>query len=286
MNALTRVHPAPAEIVAFVNVLAELDGVPPLSEHKMLQLGGGSDARVGAWVAAGSLAVVGVAAGHAGDDPHWAIEVATGASLRTPGGEAAAIEVALDLPPSGPRRTLWAHRGAQLEAAASLGLEERRRVLRMEGPLPGPPEVPAGIEVRAMTGDDEAALIAVHNRAFAGHPEASGMDEERIAALKALPWYDPEGVIVARDGGGLLGYCWTKLHANGDGEVYFIAVDPDHVGRGLGEALVRAGFASLGARGATGAMLWVDGDNAAAIRLYEGLGLEPVQVNVELDVPG
>ncbi|MEY2765249.1 MAG: mycothiol synthase, partial [Actinomycetota bacterium] len=57
------------------------------------------------------------------------------------------------------------------------------------------------------------------------------------------------------------------------GEIYVIGVDPAHHGKGLGRALTIAGFWHLASRGIRRGMLYVAGDNAAAIRLYESLGM-------------
>jgi len=97
-----------------------------------------------------------------------------------------------------------------------------------------------------------------------------------------MDWYDPSGVVAARIDGRLAGYCWTKLHPDGDGEVYLLAVDPDAQGLRLGESLAEAGYGWLRAQGAIQAMLWVDGTNEAAIALYRRIGLTPSHANVEL----
>ncbi|MEZ5167195.1 MAG: hypothetical protein R2695_12180 [Acidimicrobiales bacterium] len=45
--------------------------------------------------------------------------------------------------------------------------------------------------------------------------------------------------------GGLVGFCWTKIHRDtvpALGEIYVIAIDPDHHGRGLGKPMTLAGL--------------------------------------------
>jgi mycothiol synthase len=272
------------ELSAFVETID--DEVPALSEHKMQRLGGADDAVVQAWADADTgadmPAVLSVAALHEGDRPHWAVEVAVRPDARRPELESAALAAATAGVPA--PHTLWAHRPEQIVAAETLGYREIRRVVRMEGPFPEAPGDDWATIDRLAAGDD-AALIAVHNRAFAGHPEASGLTRRRLDELRLAPWYDPDGVVVARRDGVLVGYCWTRLHDNGDGEVYFLAVDPSVQGHGVGEALAATAYHHLRDRGARRAMLWVDGDNDSAVALYRRLGLQPTASNVELE-PG
>ena len=269
------------EIEAFVAAIEAADEFPPLSEHKLLRIGGGADAIVTAWGNGIQPLAVSVAAFHSGDDPHWALEVATRHDARTPELERAAIAAATATIPDGARSSLWAQRDAQRGAAVSLGYRERRRVVRMQGPFPSEPD-PSDVALGTLADVADADVIALHNRAFAGHPEASGMTKQRLEALRAMPWYELDGVVSAQIDGHFVGYCWTKLHPNGDGEVYLLAVDPEAHGRGLGESLAAAGYARLRAQGAERAMLWVDGDNESAIALYRRIGLTPSHTNVEM----
>ena len=270
-----------AGIREFVVAIAANDGAPPLSEHKLRRIGGSDDAEVAAWSHGGRLVAVSVAAFHEGDTPHWAIEVAVSPTGRSAALEEAAIVAAeLTVPDDAPS-ALWSHRAGQTAAAVVLGYVEQRSVLRMEGPFPDSRE-PAGLELGTIEATDDADLIAVHNLAFAGHREASGMTQARLDELRSMPWYDPDGVVTGWIDGRLAGFCWTKLHPDGAGEVYFLAVDPAERGRGIGEVLAAAGFAHLRRRGAGTAMLWVDGHNEGAIALYRRLGLQTTFTNVEL----
>ncbi|GAA3352346.1 hypothetical protein GCM10020366_01670 [Saccharopolyspora gregorii] len=66
----------------------------------------------------------------------------------------------------------------------------------------------------------------------------------------------------------LLGFHWTKVHPDGRGEVYVVGVDPDTQGSGLGKVLTAAGLRHLRAAGCAEVLLYVEGDNAPAIKVY------------------
>lgn len=172
--------------------------------------------------------------------------------------------------------------------AEAVGLDDRRDILQLRRPLPLPADVVAAtpeVSLRAFRPGtaDEEAWVRVNNRAFAAHPDQG---QESVASLRtamAEPWFDPEGLLVAEgepgvdDGGGLDGFCWTRVHpADGDeparGEIYVIGIDPTAGGRGLGRSLTVAGLQHLADAGTPVAMLFVESDNAPARRLYDRLG--------------
>ncbi|MGQ7295155.1 mycothiol synthase [Quadrisphaera sp. KR29] len=178
---------------------------------------------------------------------------------------------------------VWAHGGAPAAAAlarrrgyrAVRELQHRRRPLGTAAPLP-PLELPDDVAVRAFeVGRDEAAWLELNARAFADHPEQGRWTAADLAARQAEPWFDPAGLLLALDAqhGRLLASHWTKVEG-GAGEVYVVAVDPAAQGRGLGRAVVLAGLHHLDAAGCSSAELYVEADNAAALRLYERLGFE------------
>jgi mycothiol synthase len=166
------------------------------------------------------------------------------------------------------------------EAAARAGFRHQRDLLQERVPLPlgEEPAWPPGVEVRSFVGgQDDRAWLTVNNRAFAGHPEQGGWVEATLQRRMAEPWFDPKGFLLAFDAEGLAGFCWTKVHPATDsdpelGEIFVIGVDPSRQGSGLGRALVVAGLSHLADRGIRTGMLFVDGDNEAALRLYASLG--------------
>lgn len=171
------------------------------------------------------------------------------------------------------------------QAAAATGLTERRDLFQLRRPLPVEPAVRAGapsIATRALRPGtaDEAAWIEQNNRSFAHHPDQGGQTLDSMHATMAEPWFDPDGLRLMFQYGQLVGSCWTRIHPAGEdqlddpalGEIFVIGVHPAHGGKGLGAALVLDGLAWLHAHGLDLGMLYVDADNAPALRLYDRLG--------------
>jgi mycothiol synthase len=149
------------------------------------------------------------------------------------------------------------------------------------GPAPAPIAAvgpPPFVTRSFRVGVDEDAWLEVNNRAFHWHPEQGGWVRPTLEEREAEPWFDPEGFLLHDDAEGHLdGFCWTKIHKDTDpplGEIYVIAVDPLRRDRtpGLGRQLVVAGLDYLYGRGLTMGMLYVDADNAPAVKLYIDLG--------------
>lgn len=164
---------------------------------------------------------------------------------------------------------------AHHELVSRLGLFPHRVLHQMRAPLPldGPP---ATLPTRAFrVGEDEEALLEVNRRAFATHPDQGRMTRAQLDDRVAQPWFDPAGCLLHEIDGRLAGFCWTKLFTDFDpprGEIHIIGVDPDFAGRGLGPQLVRAGLQHLAGVGAGEGVLFVEGDNEPALRLYDKLG--------------
>ncbi|MCL1599502.1 MAG: GNAT family N-acetyltransferase, partial [Actinomycetia bacterium] len=73
----------------------------------------------------------------------------------------------------------------------------------------------------------------------------------------------------------IVGFCWTRIHDNGDGEIYRIGVVPYRSGSGAGRALLSAGLAYLvGHDRVQRYVLWVDASNERAISLYRSVGMQ------------
>ena len=189
---------------------------------------------------------------------------------------------------------VWAHGGlpAARALAARAGFTRVRSLWTMYRPLADLPPVPAlppGVTMRTFSvGADEAAWLDLNRKAFAHHPEQGAWTAEDLSLREREPWFDPEGFFLAERDGKLSGFHWTKIHGTPPevGEVYVVGVDPAGQGGGLGRALTLTGLHYLRSRGLPEVMLYVDEDNAPAIRLYESLGFTHRGTDVMFRHPG
>lgn len=192
---------------------------------------------------------------------------------------------------AGPGARIWAHGNLEpaRATASALGLEVVRELLQMKRPLAGLPPTPVvkGVRMATYSGrNDDAELLRVNTAAFSWHPEQGVWTEADLVERCSEPWFDPAGLFLAYDDrtGALLGFHWTKEHSATLGEVYVVGVDPAAQGRGLGAALTMVGLEHLAARlsGAgrdAAVMLYVEADNAAAVRTYRRLGFEVFNID-------
>ncbi|MEP6651151.1 MAG: GNAT family N-acetyltransferase, partial [Lapillicoccus sp.] len=61
--------------------------------------------------------------------------------------------------------------------------------------------------------------------------------------------------------------------------VYVIGVDPAYQGKGLGKPVTLLGLQYLRDHGVADVILYVDGDNPAALKVYRGLGFKTRSVD-------
>lgn len=276
-----------ADALALLAAAQTADGVHAISEAAMLRLGPHSRSRTGMHLLAHDSAgtLVGYASLDERSERRTAEFVVHPEHRRR--GIGGALLAALFDRVHGPL-WVWAHgeHPAALRLVHRAGLVSQRELLQMRrglaDPIPARP-LASGVVLRAFVpGEDEAAVVRVNHRAFGWHPEQSHLDVSELMVLETQPWFDPQGFLLAVDPNNrLLGFHWTKVHSDGLGEVYVLAVDPDAQGTGLGSALTVAGLAHLRAQGAPEAMLYVDSDNAAAVRTYQKLGFAHHHTDVE-----
>jgi mycothiol synthase len=271
------------------------DGVAPLSEHVMLHLRYGGDHRARDLLLRGDETIAGYAhldRASPGEGPSGELVVHPGYRKQ---GLGLALTRALVAEAGGQPLRVWAHgdrpAAGRLAAAAGFGLV--RSLWQMRRPLAdeiAPPELAGGITIRPFAvGRDEDAWLAVNGRAFAHHPEQGGWTRDDLEMREREPWFDPEGFFLAERDGRLVGFHWTKVHGEGAepiGEVYVVGVDPGEQGTGLGRALTVIGLRYLRSRQLSQVMLYVDGTNTAAIRLYESLGFSRWNTDVMFEHPG
>lgn len=273
---------SPSDRAAVLEFLADQarKGLPGLSEnkHALVEY---DDGRPGAGLIArsadgGIVAYVGLAPAAGGD---WAMEIVAGEI--DPGGlVAAATDEARRR--GAKRLRWWVYGGPLSEWPEKLGFSPERRLLIMARPLPADEaaQLPEGIAVGPFRrGVDEGAWLEVNNAAFRGHPENGDLTREDLERRMAMDWFDPEGLRMAWAGERLAGFCWTKIHPGGDGEIYIIGLHPDFQGRGLGRPLVLEGFRHLHERGCGRVFLYTEEDNGAAVRLYEKVGMQVVETH-------
>lgn len=273
---------------ALVRAVTETDGVSPISEDGRLALAHG---RAGArhFVRRGtdSDSIVGyLYLGPADEKRDRTAELCVARESRRRGIGRDLVEAALA--ETAGTLHVWAHGSlpGTDRFAGRLGFAAVRELRLMELDLTArgardfePPQPPDGVEVDTFRpGKDEQAWLALNARAFAHHPEQGSWTRRELAEREAEPWFDPAGFFLARDAAGPIGFHWTKVHPAGAygpgpaGEIYVLGVDPDAAGRGVGRLLALVGLRHLEQAGLDNVILYVDGDNTAAVRLYQSLG--------------
>ncbi|MFH8790035.1 mycothiol synthase [Streptomyces roseoverticillatus] len=282
IEVLDELAPGPAQdVLQLITEAAETDGQPAVSEQGRLQLKGRRTGVRHVLLRTDDGLLVGY--GQLEDsDP---VEAPAGELVVHPShrgrGHGRALGSAL-LHESGKRLRVWAHGGhpAARHLAQVLGLSLFRELRQMRRPLHDlvlpEPALPPGVTVRTFRpGEDDAEWLAVNAAAFAHHPEQGSLVQRDLDDRKAADWFDPKGFFLAEKDGRVIGFHWTKIHAEeGLGEVYVLGVAPGAQGGGLGKSLTTLGLRHLAAQGLPTAMLYVDADNAAAVAVYEGLGFQ------------
>lgn len=166
--------------------------------------------------------------------------------------------------------------------ATARQLVAERGLLKMQRSLPADSavSVPAELQLRGFRDSDAADLLSVNAEAFAHHPEQGQLDSAGLAARMAEDWFDAEGLILAFDAEGLVGFHWTKKVDAQTGEVYVIAVAPRAQGRGYGKVLLTAGMSHLATQDLPTVVLYVDTADETAVRMYERAGFVTVHRDV------
>ena len=159
-------------------------------------------------------------------------------------------------------------------AATAAGFVAYRDLWQLRCPLPN---TASGLTTRAFTEADLEEFVQVNNRAFHWHPEQGGLTADAARTTMTEDWFNPDGFRLHHhdESGALIGYCWTKIHADHEpplGEIYVIAIDPSQHGRGLGKPMTLAGLEWLSEQGLEHGMLYVESDNDPANATYAAIG--------------
>lgn len=280
MPLLTLSEPDVFDVRKLAEMVAASDGVGPLNEEALLSLGD-AHASTRHWLARDN----GTLAGYAQWNPeHGTAQLTVHPGYRRLG---FGTQLSLSVTATSPRADFWAFGdlAPARQFAAHLGLTPVRGLLRMGRPLTPAdalsPAEAAATGFRSFSNADASALLAVNAAAFAGHPEQGSFSLADLDARRAAGWFDPEGLLLAEDDQGVVGFHWTKITPEDPrtGEVYVIGVHPRAAGRGLGAALLRAGLAHLLARGCSRVILYVDEGNETAVNLYRRSGFDTEHID-------
>lgn len=250
----------------------------PIGEHKYLALLRGDNTESVAKLVEHDGDLVGFSQLVPSAEGVWALELATHPLRRSLGVLDVLVEQAIR--DASIRRAnsirIWVYQAGVASHLHQFGFVQERelRQMRISLPLGASWPAPSDAEIRPFeVGVDEEAWIELNNRAFLDHPENGSWTREVLEDRISQSWFDAAGFLVAWSGQQMIGFCWTKMHQDGTGEIYVIAVDPDMSGRGLGRYLVESGLRYLyEKRDCLTGLLYVDADNERALDLYAGMG--------------
>jgi len=258
------------------------DGVPPVGEHKYLKLHNGVDSAraVLAW---DGDRLVGYAQVLLAETQATAEVVVCPTHRRRGIGRQLLATVEAVAREAGTRELkLWAYGAlpASEAIANKHGIVPSRSLLQLERPLDDLPStvMPVGYAIRTYDNRrDRDAWLRLHNEVFAGHPENGTWSLDDLAMRLQQPWFDAGDFLLAERDGQLVGFNWLKRVPEAppdrpEGEIYIIGVADSERGRGLGRALALLGLHHLRAERMATCTLFVEADNAPALKLYRSLG--------------
>jgi mycothiol synthase len=284
----------PHDIETFLADIEDQERQPAISEAKFARLD--SPESIVVVREEDTVLGLGVVASHEQNDGshHWSVETAVSRSMQFATFEAAVVTAAMDLVPRRSALSVWSSRTTLDSALEDLGLVVVRSLAYMVVPLPlgkpvstQPPTATqdhASVDVRRFLDADTDAFLTANADAFAEHREAGSLTQDDFAELKASPWFDENGILVAEYEERIVGFCWTKVHPDGDGEIYRIGVVGDHQGHGTGRRLLNDGFRHLSEQPSVNrGTLWVDQSNSGAMDLYTSVGMGIERVTSEYE---
>jgi mycothiol synthase len=171
-------------------------------------------------------------------------------------------------------------------AVAARGYRLARSSYTMDLELDDPPAavLPEALSLRSFRPEDGERLRAALNEAFADEWHWHEVSPSNFNEFYVKQRYhDPSLWLLAWDGDDLAGFVLATSGRGSEPELGWVGtlgVRPAWRRRGLGEALLRAAFAELYARGHRRVGLGVDTENVTgALRLYERVGMRPLHRN-------
>lgn len=279
------------EVLELLSIVTEHDGVAPLDEAAELALDAGDAQHLLVEGADGSLL------GYASVLADGTVQGMVHPEHRRRGHGTALLREALSLRPDA---GVWAHGAleASLAFLSGAGLQETRGLLTLHRALDAaqpPIEAPAttleGLRLDTFDAErDTEHWVSVNARAFSGHPEQGALTREDLERRIALPWFDAEDMQVALREDELVGFVWVKREhpgaVEGDAEIYVVATDPSVQGHRVAAALIATSLERLRRDGVPGVELYVEADNAPALRLYEAWGFDVAGRDVQMRATG
>jgi mycothiol synthase len=265
------------------------DNSPPIAEHILLHLRHGGDKSDSHLIVEVQSKVIGYA--HLDQTDLVAgpsVELVVDPDHRSFGIGKQLLSKAVEI--CGINLRLWVH--GENEAAAALAnsfnFEKIRTVLQMQKQLTDIeklPDIDPKIIIRSfLPGLDSNDWLSLNNKVFKNHPEQSDWQLTDLNHRLSEDWFDQKGFFIAFIDNQMIGSTWTKIHGaltnnyGGSydhpaiGEIYITAVDPDYAGSGLGRALTITALNYLKRLRLVNAMLYVDFENARALKLYRSIG--------------
>ena len=166
--------------------------------------------------------------------------------------------------------------GAVQAAGFRLVRHSFRMAIELAGDLEAP-VLPAGLELRSLRPGEERRVYETQLETFddTWEPFHEPYEEWRHFMIER-PDFDPTLWLVAVDADEIAGIALNgiQVHQPDTGRIMIVGVRRPWRRQGLGEALLRASFAALAARGCTRAILGVDAESlTGAHRLYERAGM-------------
>ena len=123
-------------------------------------------------------------------------------------------------------------------------------------------------------------ILELEQALFPDAPWTAAGFWSELAGVPATRYY-----VVAAEGTEIVGYAGL-LAVQHEADIQTVAVRGDRQGRGLGAALLSHLLAEADRRACTQVLLEVREDNTSALRLYAGLGFEPIARRRDYYGPG